>query len=81
MGGFFGIVYLFGQILNELFSCKNPSIDYLAHYYKVSNDDNDNNGTPRDFINKKVWLEKTKTLRLSKFQELMNSSKVFLCFL
>ena len=81
MGGFFGIVYLFGQILNELFSCKNPSIDYLTHYYRVSNDDSDNQDKPRDFSRKKEWLEQTKPLSLSKCSEIINSSKVFLCFL
>ena len=80
MGGFFGIVYLLGQILNELFSLKNPSIDYLTHYFRVSHDDEDNQDTARDFSTK-VWLEQTKSLNLSKCQKFMNSSKIFLCFL
>ena len=86
MGGFFGIVYLLGQILNELFSCKNPSIDYLTYYYRVSKDDSDPKRqislvTPQDYSSKKVWLEQTKPLSLTWCQELLNSSRVFLCFL
>ena len=52
MGGFFGIVYLFGQILNELLSCGNPSIDYLKHYYRVSGDVDVSSNTGQDKLKK-----------------------------
>ena len=96
-GGFFGIIYLFGQVLNDLFSCKNPSIDYLTYYYRVSADGDDNlcpeNKGHRKKSSKKVsndthlsekrkqWLQKTEPLKLSRCQQLSNSSKVFRFFL
>lgn len=34
LGGFFGVMYAFGAVFNFLFQCKNPSVEYLTHYFE-----------------------------------------------
>ena len=39
MGGLFGILQAISVILVNLLDCKRPGIEYLTHFYKVSDED------------------------------------------